>query len=275
MRTVHFAAVVSLWTLPAAGQPQLLRPPLPPNAAWVKVNNGDVEIIFPARLGGGVVAIPDGLRGTYVRAFDPGGLTFSIELLALYLPSFQLPNGQITGPVTIRTFPGDFHPASVARFGVPNRGDVLRSRRVLEETLGLEVYFPLLSDLGEPPLAVLLGKREEGYDEFSGGSVSWRARGVVTSGMFEGTQISARGSCKSSDYRFAICKPQRISTGFGTVVTKCGVAPAATATCTVSNLAGAGGVLVHCNAKGVATVTITFLDAALQERVVTRSVHCE
>jgi hypothetical protein len=275
MKIVHFAAVVSVCALPAAAQPQLLRAPLPPNVAWVKVNNGDVEITFPARLGGGAVAIADGLRGTYVRAFDPGGLTFSIELMALYLPSFQLPNGQITGPITIRTFPGDFHPASVARFGVPNRGVVLRSRQVLEETLGLEVYFPLLTDLGEAPLSVLLGKREEGYDEFSGGSVSWRARGVVTSGMFEGTQVAARGSCKSSDYRFPVCKAQRISTGFGTSVTKCGVAPAATATCTVSNLLGAGGVLVHCNAKGVAVVTITFQDAMARERVVARSVHCE
>lgn len=78
-----------------------------------------------------------------------------------------------------------------------------------------------------------------------------------------------------ANFAFNICTPQRISTGFATAVTACTVAPAARANCQIDNRTGSGGVSVHCQAAGVATVTIKFLDSDAMEKTVVHTVNCK
>lgn len=256
-------------------------PSLGPRVTSVAVNNGSAILQLPPELGGGSVMIEDGLRGCYLRKWNGRGDAFEIESIALWLPSLQLPlpSGLMdTGPIKVSEALGGFDESLLLLAGAEaaNAGRLDAETGTLREVLGLQLDFPLLGELPDEaePVRLLLQKTEFGYDPLSGASESWEASGLVVEGAFAGAEVSSEGDCKSADYAFPICTPRRISTGFGSFVTRCRVSPAAVATCTVSNLGGAGGVLVHCQQRGLANVTITYTNPKGRKRK-TVSVWCD
>lgn len=247
-----------------------------PEETFVKLRSGSVVLRFPNELGGEEIRIEGGLFGSYTRRWS--GDSFTVDRVWLSLPSITLPleGGRQTGPIILQGAIGDFPDEMVAEYGSADQGRFRPDEGVLEETLGLEADFPLLNELDDGYVRILFSKREEGYNSATGASLSWTGTGIVTEGFLRGATIGATSRLgKGHDYHFPICKPRRISTGFGTFATSCSVVPAGTATCTVSNLGGAGGVLVHCTAAGVATVTINYQDGGGTARTATKTVHCQ
>lgn len=251
-------------------------PPLPPGAQLVKVHRGTMTLFLPPHLGGGAV-VSEGLRGTFVRSFSGRGDRFTIHLISLSMPSVELPipGNPETGPIRIQEAIGPFDPSDVAVFGEPNTGSVDVDTGILTETLGLDVSFPLLEDLGAGSVRLLLSGVEEGFDRFSGSTQSWTATGaVVDEGPFEGTEVSGSGFCKGSDYTISVGATVGVSIGRGNIPGKCRQKPAGVVTCTGVLAMGFSQFDVTCLKAGGVTLTLSYTDINQRRRSKTVRVHC-
>lgn len=243
--------------------------PEPARDTVVKVDGGHFTLTLPEALGGVVVEGEQAPFGSYRRHWD--GETFTVHDVWLTLPPIELPVPHLehAGPLVIRQAIGGFSPERVEALGYANTGRFDPETGVLTETLGLTVELP-----GVETTRVLLRKTEEGYDPERGASLSFTGQGMVTDGPLAGATLQVSSSSgKGADYTFEVCNETRISTGHATAATGCTVSPSSRATCRVSNLTGAGGVLVHCKEPGLATVTLSYIDGRVR-RSASRTVRC-
>lgn len=246
--------------------------PEPTHDTFVKVDGGRFTLTLPDSLGGLVIEGDQAPFGAYRRSFRGDELTVHDTWLSLPPVALPVPGLDSTGPLVIRQAVGGFDPEHVEALGEPNVGRFDPATGVLTETLGLVVDGPGLDP--DNGTRVLLRKTEEGYDPELGASLSFTAEGVITDGPLAGATLQVVShSGKGADYEFEVCKETRISTGHATVARGCTVSPSSLATCRVSNLQIAGGVLVHCQEPGLGSVTIEYIDGRGTQRV-TRTLRC-
>ncbi len=154
-----------------------------------------ITLIFPPSLGGGSAKAH--LEGTFTYSYDARSNVIRIERAEATVSSVAVPcdrNGEgknepcDTGPITFTLTNDGFSAADITANGAPNRGYFDPASGAARVTWGIEATCPLFTELGIPPVKLLLP--ETGRFDPATKTFAMVGIGRVVSGPFAGMMVA-------------------------------------------------------------------------------------